>query len=60
MEAGTPYMLYKDHANSKSNQQSLWTIGSRRAWRPPAASARSTRLLRFARLTKLVRVLRLR
>lgn len=26
METGTPYMLYKDHANSKSNQQNLGTI----------------------------------
>ncbi len=27
-ETGTPYMLYKDHANSKSNQQNLGTIKS--------------------------------
>jgi len=26
METGTPYMLYKDHSNSKSNQQNLGTI----------------------------------
>merc|ERR1711881_721463 len=26
METGTPYMLYKDAANSKSNQQNLGTI----------------------------------
>merc|ERR1712151_1423610 len=26
METGTPYMLYKDHANSKCNQQNLGTI----------------------------------
>ena len=26
METGTPYMLYKDHANHKSNQQNLGTI----------------------------------
>merc|ERR1712125_247228 len=26
METGTPYMLYKDHANRKSNQQDLGTI----------------------------------
>merc|ERR1712135_56042 len=26
METGTPYMLYKDHANAKSNQQNLGTI----------------------------------
>merc|ERR1719510_2024044 len=26
METGTPYMLYKDHANQKSNQQNLGTI----------------------------------
>jgi len=26
METGTPYMLYKDHANKKSNQQNLGTI----------------------------------
>jgi len=26
METGTPYMLYKDHCNSKSNQQNLGTI----------------------------------
>merc|ERR1712216_1018556 len=26
METGTPYMCYKDHANSKSNQQNLGTI----------------------------------
>merc|ERR1712038_1006421 len=26
METGTPYMLYKDHANRKSNQQNLGTI----------------------------------
>merc|ERR1711920_886469 len=26
METGTPYMLYKHHANSKSNQQNLGTI----------------------------------
>ncbi len=26
VETGTPYMLYKDHANSKSNQQNLGTI----------------------------------
>mmetsp|Transcript_53217 Transcript_53217/g.156758 ORF Transcript_53217/g.156758 Transcript_53217/m.156758 type:complete len:806 (-) Transcript_53217:243-2660(-) len=28
METGTPYMLYKDHANRKSNQQNLGTIKS--------------------------------
>merc|ERR1719191_1042887 len=28
METGTPYMLYKDHANRKSNQQNLGTIRS--------------------------------
>lgn len=28
IETGTPYMLYKDHANSKSNQQNLGTIKS--------------------------------
>jgi len=28
METGTPYMLYKDHANGKSNQQNLGTIHS--------------------------------
>ncbi len=27
-ETGTPYMLYKDHANSKSNQKNLGTIKS--------------------------------
>merc|ERR1712018_3725 len=27
-ETGTPYMLYKDHANGKSNQQNLGTIHS--------------------------------
>ena len=27
-ETGTPYLLYKDHANSKSNQQNLGTIRS--------------------------------
>merc|ERR1711904_333345 len=26
METGAPYMLYKDHANRKSNQQNLGTI----------------------------------
>merc|ERR550537_2055238 len=26
METGTPYMLYKDHCNGKSNQQNLGTI----------------------------------
>ena len=26
VETGTPYMLYKDHANNKSNQQNLGTI----------------------------------
>lgn len=26
VETGTPYMLYKDHCNSKSNQQNLGTI----------------------------------
>merc|ERR1719169_257908 len=26
METGTPYMLYKDHANRKSNQQNIGTI----------------------------------
>merc|ERR1719222_1241745 len=26
METGTPYMLYKDHCNRKSNQQNLGTI----------------------------------
>ena len=26
IETGTPYMLYKDAANSKSNQQHLGTI----------------------------------
>jgi ribonucleoside-diphosphate reductase alpha subunit len=26
VETGTPYMLYKDHANAKSNQQNLGTI----------------------------------
>jgi len=28
METGTPFMLYKDHANRKSNQQNLGTINS--------------------------------
>jgi len=28
IEAGTPYMLYKDHANKKSNQKNLGTIRS--------------------------------
>ncbi len=28
METGTPYMLYKDHANKKSNQKNLGTIKS--------------------------------
>jgi ribonucleoside-diphosphate reductase alpha subunit len=28
METGTPYMLYKDHSNGKSNQQNLGTIHS--------------------------------
>jgi ribonucleoside-diphosphate reductase alpha chain len=28
VETGTPYMLYKDHCNSKSNQQNLGTIKS--------------------------------
>lgn len=28
IETGTPYMLYKDHANSKSNQKNLGTIKS--------------------------------
>jgi len=28
METGTPYMLYKDHANRKSNQKNLGTIHS--------------------------------
>lgn len=28
METGTPYMLYKDHCNRKSNQQHLGTIKS--------------------------------
>merc|ERR1719230_151532 len=28
METGTPYMLYKDAANSKSNQQNIGTIHS--------------------------------
>ena len=28
METGTPYLLYKDHANNKSNQQNLGTIRS--------------------------------
>jgi len=28
METGTPYMLYKDHANRKSNQNNLGTIHS--------------------------------
>merc|ERR1719161_1072871 len=28
METGTPYMLYKDHANRKSNQQNIGTIHS--------------------------------
>ena len=28
IETGTPYMLFKDHANSKSNQQNLGTIKS--------------------------------
>merc|ERR550537_935510 len=28
METGTPYMLYKDHCNGKSNQQNLGTIKS--------------------------------
>ena len=28
IETGTPYMLYKDHANSKSNHQHLGTIKS--------------------------------
>merc|ERR1712054_673992 len=28
METGTPYMLYKDHCNGKSNQQNLGVIRS--------------------------------
>lgn len=28
IETGTPYMLYKDHANNKSNQQNVGTIKS--------------------------------
>jgi len=28
VETGTPYMLYKDHANNKSNQKNLGTISS--------------------------------
>ena len=28
IETGTPYMLYKDHANRKSNQKNLGTIRS--------------------------------
>lgn len=28
IETGTPYMLYKDHCNRKSNQQNLGTIKS--------------------------------
>ena len=28
VETGTPYMLYKDHCNRKSNQQNLGTIKS--------------------------------
>jgi ribonucleoside-diphosphate reductase alpha chain len=28
VETGTPYILYKDHANRKSNQQNLGTIKS--------------------------------
>jgi ribonucleoside-diphosphate reductase subunit M1 len=28
VETGTPYMLYKDHCNKKSNQQNLGTIRS--------------------------------
>lgn len=28
VETGTPYMLYKDHCNRKSNQQNLGTIRS--------------------------------
>merc|ERR1712048_581081 len=28
IETGTPYMLFKDHANTKSNQQNLGTIKS--------------------------------
>ena len=28
IETGTPYMLFKDHANGKSNQQNLGTIKS--------------------------------
>jgi len=28
METGTPYLVYKDAANSKSNQQNLGTIKS--------------------------------
>jgi ribonucleoside-diphosphate reductase alpha chain len=28
IETGTPYMMFKDHANSKSNQQNLGTIKS--------------------------------
>ena len=28
VETGTPYILYKDHANSKSNQKNLGTIRS--------------------------------
>lgn len=28
IETGTPYIMYKDHANSKSNQQNLGTIRS--------------------------------
>ena len=28
METGTPYLLYKDHANEKSNQKNLGVIKS--------------------------------
>ena len=32
METGTPYMLYKDHCNRKSNQQNLGILSSKKLY----------------------------
>jgi ribonucleoside-diphosphate reductase alpha chain len=49
IETGTPYMLYKDAANSKSNQQNLGTIKSSNlctgTFLPPLAAAAATQRL---------------
>eukprot|EP00438_Fugacium_kawagutii_P034023 Skav222209 [mRNA] locus=scaffold552:32351:50489:+ [translate_table: standard] len=45
METGTPYMLYKDHANRKSNQQNLGTIHCSNLCTAPMPTASTAQIL---------------